>query len=204
MKTPTSADALRVARTLIGYSQRAAAEAAGVLQKSIFHVERGDSPWFETNLRLVDFYEKQGIEFLGEPRFGKEIERAGARWMLPEHLPPTEEQAAKVHESKNGVSFKAARSLIGIEQTLVAAETGLTVKYIGMLEKGGALPDQFEVLRQYYISEGVEFVGWGDVSRNIYFGVGVRWSGVSKRRADKKVPRIQAEDQADSKEPPSV
>lgn len=176
MKTPTSADALRVARALLGLSQRDAAKAAEIAQKALSAAESGKNSLLETNLQLISFYESRGIEFLGEARIGKEIARAGARFRGPTGPHTVTSEAAEFHSESYGISFLAARSLLNKEQAYIAERSGLPLKTIRALEHGATRSEPTAQLRKFYEGAGVEFTGWGDVATGRYYQVGVRWA----------------------------
>lgn len=127
----------------------------------------------EHNVRLLEFYESRGIEFLGELKFGREVARAGARWRAPSNVDFTDGE--QYHTEKAGTSFAAARNLLGLKQSQVAAESGLASNAIGKLETGQPWPSAVEKLRAFYIDKGVEFLGWSDARSQLNYGVGVRW-----------------------------
>ncbi|MFD1328727.1 helix-turn-helix domain-containing protein [Mycoplana ramosa] len=176
MKTPTSADALRVARALLGLSQREAAAAAEMTQKALSAAESGKNSLLETNLQLIRFYEGRGIEFLGEARIGREIAGAGARFRGPPGPGSDLAETSEFHSMPYGVSFLAARSLLGEEQAYVAAKSGLPLKTIRALEHGATWSAPTAQLRAFYEAAGVRFTGWGDVETGRYYRVGVRWA----------------------------
>lgn len=185
MKTPTSADALRAARALLGFSQREAAQAAKMTQKALSAAESGKNSLLETNLQLIAFYEKEGIEFLGEARIGKEIVRAGARWRGPS-APHTELSDTSAFRAQDyGVAFRAARFLLNREQAEIAEASGLPLKTLRALEHGASLPEPHAKLRKFYEDAGVEFMGWGDVATDRFYGVGVRWAEKKAERSQK-------------------
>lgn len=176
MKTPTSADALRVARALLGLSQREAAAAAAMTQKALSAAESGKNSLLETNLQLIKFYEGRGIEFLGEARIGREIASAGARFRGPPGPGSDLSETSKFHSTTYGVSFLAARSLLNREQAHVAEKSGLPLKTVRALERGAIWSDAAAQLRTFYEAVGVRFTGWGDVDTGRFYGVGVRWA----------------------------
>lgn len=175
MRIPAPADALRVARALLDASQRVVAERANVLQKSISAAENAKSVLLETNLALVDFYRTQGIEFLGEGSIGDPIARCGAKWASPEGPALLKTSHANFHAESIDISFRAARALLNMEQAEVAGHAMLGVDVIKDLERGSAVGRQHSALRDWYDARGVEFTGWGDVSTQKFYGVGVRW-----------------------------
>jgi transcriptional regulator with XRE-family HTH domain len=176
MKTPTSADALRVARALLGLSQREAAAAAGMTQKSLSAAESGKNSLLETNLQLIRFYEDQGIEFLGQATIGREIACAGARLRGPPGPRPDLSDTAEFRSLPYGTSFLAARSLLNWEQAYVAEKSGLPLKTVRALERGATWSEPTAQLRAFYEAAGVRFTGWGDVETGRYYRVGVRWA----------------------------
>jgi len=176
MKTPTSADALRVARALLGLSQREAAAAAQMTQKSLSAAESGKNSLLETNLQLIKFYEGRGIEFLGEARIGREIACAGARFRGPPGPGPDLSDTPEFRSLPYGTSFLAARSLLNREQAHVAEKSALPLKTIRALERGATWSDAAAQLRAFYEAEGVRFTGWGDVATGRFYRVGVRWA----------------------------
>lgn len=184
MKTPTSADALRVARALLGLSQRDAAKAAEMTQKALSAAESGKNSLLETNLQLISFYESRGIEFLGEAKIGKEITRAGARFRGPPAPHSDISGASEFHTESRAISFLAARSLLNKEQAYIAEKSGLPLKTIRALEHGATWSEPTAQLRKYYEGAGVEFTGWGDVATGRFYGVGVRWAGTNVDRRD--------------------
>lgn len=175
MRVPAPADALRTARALLDISQRVAAESAGIMQKSVSAAESAKGVSLETNLILVAYYRRQGIEFLGEGLIGDPIRRSGAKWFGPEGptIPTTVD--AVFHTEAADISFRAARALLGKEQAVVAQLAKLGVDVVKSLERGDNARRSYEVLRQWYEDQGVEFTGWGDVATRRFFGVGVRW-----------------------------
>lgn len=175
MKVPAPADALRVARALLGISQRTAAERAHIVQKSVSAAENGKNIQLDTNLALVAYYQSEGIEFLGEAKVGESIRRSGARWASPEVSSPFEMNNPRHRAELTDVSFRAARALLGKEQMEVADLTGLSVDAVKGLERGDRARRSYDVLRTWYEDQGVEFTGWGDVATRKFFGVGVRW-----------------------------
>lgn len=176
MKTPASADALRVARALLGLSQREAAKAAAMTQKALSAAESGKNSLLETNLQLIAFYEGQGIEFLGEARIGREVTRAGARLQGPPGPRPDLSETTGFRSMPNGTAFLAARSLLDKEQAYVAENSGVPLKTIRALEHGAMWSDPSAQLRAFYEAAGVRFTGWGDVATGRFYQVGVRWA----------------------------
>ncbi len=174
MRVPAPADALRVARALMDISQRVAAERANVVQKSVSAAENSKSVLLETNLALVDYYREQGIVFLGEGVVGEPVRRSGAMWSSPE-APGKPEADTVFHAEVTDVSFRAARALLGKEQTEVAKLANIGLDAVKGLERGDA-SRSYSVLRQWYEEQGVLFTGWGDIASRKFYGVGVRWN----------------------------
>lgn len=173
MKTPTSPAALRVARSLTRLHVSEVSEIVEISRRAIAAVEAGESSVNEHNVRLLEFYESRGIEFLGELKFGKDVARAGARWVGPEKVDLIDSE--EYHTEKAGVSFAAARNLLGLKQGQVAATSGVSLNAIGKLETGQPWLSSFETLHKFYLSSGVEFLGWSSVRTQLFYGVGVRW-----------------------------
>lgn len=174
MRIPAPAAALRAARALINLSQRTVAEEAGIAQKSLSIVENSSDLLGETNLALVDFYVARGIEFLGEASVGSRIAGYGAKWSAPT-TPVSGKMLLGLHSSPVGVSFRAARALLGQEQADVASKASLTVAAVKGLEAGKTWTLSSETLVNYYEQSGVEFTGWGDPTSGKFYGVGVRF-----------------------------
>lgn len=173
MKTPTSPAALRVARTLTELSLSEVAEIVRIPRRAIAATEAGVSVFNDHNVRLIEFYESKGIEFLGELTMGKEVARAGARWRVPADRDTVD--IGEYHAVHGGVSFQAARALLGLKQTQTAERTGLKSSAIGRVEAGEPWPSIIDKLRKFYIKSGVEFLGWCDAHTQLYYGVGARW-----------------------------
>ena len=189
MTTLVNADALRVARTLAGLNQRQVEAESKVAQKSIVSAENEQkASSLQTNMRLCAFYENKGIEFLGTPVLrDTTVIGSGARWTMPPALPVELHVGAAFHTEPSGTSFVAARSLMGLQQREVAALAAITLRKMAALETGVDYSvEAFKSLRNFYEEEGVEFMGWGDVSTQRFYGVGVRWRPdakfLSKRR----------------------
>jgi transcriptional regulator with XRE-family HTH domain len=175
MRVPAPADALRVARALLDVSQRVAAQRANVTQKSVSAAENSKSVLFETNLALVTYYQREGIEFLGEGSIGEPVRRSGAKWISPDGPSGMEPIVKKFHCEPTDVSFRAARALLGKEQSEVAELAKLGVDAVKGLERGDSARRSYEVLREWYEEQKVEFTGWGDIATRQFYGVGVRW-----------------------------
>jgi DNA-binding XRE family transcriptional regulator len=181
MKTPTSASALRVARALLGYTQRQAAEQAGVMQKAIVQAEDVNSTRFDINIHLVSFYKSKGIEFVGETSFGDDISGSGARWKLPPNFPASTDDTQIHHRAANGVSFVAARCLLGLNRAEVATHLGFSRNLMASLEASTVWMASHDTLRAFYDSKDVEFLGWGEAGSNLFYGLGVRWRAYPTR-----------------------
>lgn len=183
MSTLVNADALRVARTLAGLNQRQVEAESKVAQKSIVAAESARKPSsLQTNKRLCAYYESKGIEFLGTPLLREPtVVASGARWQMPPILPIDIDTDTAFHTELNGVSFAAARSLLGLRQKEVSNRAAVTQRNLAALELGeGYNFEAHRRLRAYYEEEGVEFLGWGDVSTTKFYGVGVRWKPEAK------------------------
>ena len=126
-------------------------------------------------MALVTYYQREGIEFLGEGAIGERVRRSGAKWISPGGPSGTEHTVKKFHSEPNDVSFRAARALLGKEQSEVAELAKLGVDAVKGLERGDNARRSYDVLRQWYEEQGVEFTGWGDIATRQFYGVGVRW-----------------------------
>jgi transcriptional regulator with XRE-family HTH domain len=177
MTTFQFGDALRVARYLTGVSLREIERLTNFDRKTVAAAESDAATRSSTISELRKFYESQGIEFLGNLDLATGLSSGvGARWRKPELLSQTDEQLHSEHMEKNGVAFAAARGLLKKKQSEVARLSGLPVHKIQSLEAGtGKDLAAGEKLRDFYERENVEFLGWGDVSREVFYGVGVRW-----------------------------
>lgn len=187
MTTLVDADALRVARTLTGLTQREVEAECRVAQKSVVAAEsEKKTSSVQTNMRLCDFYESKGIEFVGTPALRETtVIGSGARWKLPPTLPVEADIGAAFHTEPNGTSFIAARSLLGLQQKEVADRAAITLRKLAALESGGDYSiEVHRILRSFYEAEDVEFLGWGDVSTQRFYGVGVRWRANAKIRSN--------------------
>ncbi|MCV9960342.1 XRE family transcriptional regulator [Pararhizobium sp. BT-229] len=145
------------------------------MQKSVSAAENSKIVMLETNLALVEYYRGQGIEFLGDGLIGDPIRRSGAKWLSPEGPTKSETDCAVFHAETNDVSFRAARALLGKEQTEIAQLAKLGIDAVKGLERGDVVRRSYDVLRQWYEDQGVEFTGWGDIRSRKFYGVGVRW-----------------------------
>ncbi|CAN7347163.1 XRE family transcriptional regulator [Rhizobium sp. LjRoot258] len=172
------ADILRVARALTGLPQLVVAKEADLAVKTVTRAESGNLT-AQVSHKLRAFYEGRGIEFLGSVDISTgRASGAGARWRMPESIPPTEADAAVFHTESYGVSFAAARGMLGGTQKDICVRARLPEKTVIALERAAGYSDsEFQRLRTYYEGCGIEFLAWGDVSRKAYYGVGVRWAG---------------------------
>ncbi|WP_422369865.1 XRE family transcriptional regulator [Hoeflea sp.] len=177
MTTLLSADALRVARALAGLSQRDAAAKAEVTQKAVWIAENTDQFGKSTNIKLRALYEALGIEFLGTIDLSTGISAGiGARWRMPPQLPVQHTAASDFHSERVGIAFGAARALLNKNQAHVAQRASLGQRKIGQLESGTSVEQSsLARLRAFYEQENIEFLGWGDVTSDLFYGVGVRW-----------------------------
>ncbi|WP_166096767.1 XRE family transcriptional regulator [Rhizobium flavescens] len=177
MTTLLFADALRVARTLAGLSQREAAARIAITQKAVWIAENTDELGRSTNIRLRALYEALGIEFLGTIDFASgRTSGLGARWRVPAELPEHAQRASEFRTERTGVAFAAARSLLNKKQSEIAGLLNMAERKIGQLEAGGSTDQQSSHrLRSFYEREGIAFLGWGDVTSGLFYGVGVRW-----------------------------
>ncbi|TAY13994.1 XRE family transcriptional regulator [Rhizobium leguminosarum] len=168
-------EALRVARALLNLTRSDLAEGAELAEKTIQRAEAG-LPTARASERLQAFYEQRGISFTGSVDLATgAITGAGARWRSPTVLPPDGNEGDNFKTESFGVHFRAARAWLDKSQRFVAGETALTQKTIIALEQAGDhVNSDFRRLREYYEGKGIEFLSWGDTSRNVYYGVGVR------------------------------
>lgn len=175
MRIPAPADALRAARALLNLTQESAAERAGVLRRSLSTVETSERlP--ETNLKMVDFYVAQGIEFLGVAKIGGEITQSGAKWSAP-NMTDSSGRAitGDFHVEAIPVSLRAARALCNKEQAEIAEQAKMARETVKAAEKGNWWTPSHRALQDYYESIGIEFTGWGETATGKFYGVGVRW-----------------------------
>lgn len=182
MITLLAADALRVARALAALSQREAADQASTTQRAVWLAESAMQISVSTNAKLRAFYESLGIEFLGSIDMATGLTSGlGARWRTPPQLPILPQAISSFHTEDTGVAFGAARALLNKKQSEIASLSNLPERKIGALE-AGALTDQNAItrLRSFYEREKVTFLGWGDVTSGLFYGVGVRWLGDDK------------------------
>ncbi len=180
MTAHITADALRAARHLTGLSQRDVEQRTGVARKSIVAAETAETAFTSrptTLTRLRSFYEAQGVEFLGVIDVATGLAKGmGARWRMPHQLPPTGADGVSAHLLRTGLAFSAARALLDVKQSEVSRLASVSEHKLRALENGSATDDvASRRLRTFYEERGVEFLGWGDVSRGVFYGVGVRW-----------------------------
>lgn len=146
-------------------------------QRAVWEAEGTKQPSMSTNFKLRAFYEKLGIEFLGSVDVATGITKGlGARWRTPPQLPALPLTASNFHTEPRGVAFGAARALLNMNQSEIARLAHVHKRKIGLLESG-ASPDHpaAQRLRSFYERQSIAFLGWGDVSSGLYYGVGVRW-----------------------------
>jgi hypothetical protein len=148
----------------------------GFPRRAIAQAEAGLSYNNDHNVRLVEFYQSRGIEFLGDLAFAKDVLRAGARWTAP--TAPDHADLAGYQGTTNAISFQAARALLGLKQAEVAEQSGISKNTISKLELGEVWPNLVEQLRDFYVGSGIEFLGWTNANTNVIYGAGVRWSEV--------------------------
>lgn len=172
-----SADTLRAARALAGLSQREAASRASITQRAVWLAESDTHISLSTNAKLRAFYENMGIEFLGSVDMATGLTSGlGARWRTPPQLPILSSTASSYHADRTGVAFGAARALLNKKQSEISYLSNLPERKVGSLE-AGALADHNAIthLRSFYEREKIAFLGWGDVTSGLFYGVGVRW-----------------------------
>ncbi|KQS77323.1 hypothetical protein [Rhizobium sp. Leaf383] len=179
MTTLLSADALRVARTLAGLSQREVASQVAITQKAVWIAENTDQLAKPTNAKLRTYYETLGIEFLGTIDLRAGLTTGlGARWRTPYRLPVEHSEATDYHTERTGIAFVAARALLNRKQSEIANDSGMAERKIGQLEAGLSADQESSLrLRSFYERERIAFLGWGDVTSGLYYGVGVKWQG---------------------------
>lgn len=177
MTTLLSADALRVARTLAGFTQREVASRAAITQKAVWIAENTDQLARPTNGKLRTLYESLGVEFLGTVNLTSGMTTGlGARWRAPSQLPVQHSEASDHHTERTGISFVAARALLNKKQSEIASASGMAVRKIAHLEAGLSADQESTLrLRLFYERERIAFLGWGDVTSGLYYGVGVKW-----------------------------
>lgn len=177
MEVLLSSEALRAARNLARLSQRELEHAAEIARSSIVAAESPNAPSSPTMVRLRNFYENRGMEFIGNVDVATGIaERLGVRWRMPSRIPPDFETDGKVHTEASGLAFAPARGMLNLKQSKLAELSGISEHKIRNLETGRPTDEHsHKALRSFYEENGIEFLGWGDVSRGVFYGVGVRW-----------------------------
>lgn len=177
MEVLLTPDILRAARALVGLSQRELEAQAGVARSSIVAAESESAPSPGTILRLRTFYEHKGIEFLGKVDLATgSASDVGVRWRMPEQLPPIGSTDDFIATRGSGIAFAAARGLLNKKQSDLVKLVKISEHKIRSLEAYETKDQPALVrLREYYEKNGIEFLGWGDVSRAMCFGTGVRW-----------------------------
>jgi DNA-binding XRE family transcriptional regulator len=168
-------EALRVARALLNITRSELAVGAELAEKTVQRAEAGE-PTARASERLQAFYEQHDLRFTGSVDLATgSVSGAGARWRAPAVMPPEGTQDEDFKTETFGVHFRAARAWLDKSQRAVAKETNLSQKTIIALEQAGDhSTSDFRRLREYYEGLGIEFLSWGDTSRNLYYGVGVR------------------------------
>ncbi|WP_132075533.1 hypothetical protein [Sinorhizobium americanum] len=170
-----SPDALRAARALARLNQREVAAKLHISRKAMTACESGEGATLAAIARLRQFYDGLGIEFLGCADFTtNKVTGAGARWKssdsgLEQNVPHD------FHGEPTCHAFAAARGLLGLDQTQVAARVYLTPRQIGNLEAGTSYTkESYKSLQTFYEDSGIEFLGSGGPD-SLFWGVGVRW-----------------------------
>ncbi len=81
MATVLTADLIRAARGLLGWSQRELAEKSGVTQKALSDCELGKKPLtMKTSTKIRKTLEENNLQFFAANIEGSEIVGAGVRW----------------------------------------------------------------------------------------------------------------------------
>ncbi|MGO8653079.1 helix-turn-helix domain-containing protein [Rhizobium ruizarguesonis] len=168
-------EALRVARALVNTPQSEVAQLAGISSKTLQRIEAGGST-ARASEGLQAYYERMGVVFTGSIDLSTgTVSGAGARWRMPPLLPPDAGEALTFRTETFGVHFRAARAFLDRNQKSVADESKLPTKTIIELEQAADYrQSDFNCLRDFYEVRGIEFLSWGDTSKNIFYGVGVR------------------------------
>ena len=171
-----SPDALRAARALARLNQREVAAKLHISRKAMTACESGEGETLAALARLRQFYDELGIEFLGCADFTtNEVTGAGARWKS-ENSELEQNAARDFHREATRHAFAAARGLLGLDQTQVAARVYLTPRQIGNLETGTSYTkESYRSLQSFYEDSGIEFLGSGRPD-SLFSGVGVRWT----------------------------
>lgn len=177
MEVLLSPDALRAARNLAGLSQRELGDVANIARGSIVTAESSTAPRSPTAMRLRSFYETRGMEFMGTVDLATGIAKGlGVRWRMPSKFPPDEDADQAIHMEKSGLAFSAARGLLNRKQSEIVTLTKIPEHKIRSLEARKQIDEEsIRRLRTFYEENGVQFLGWGDVTRGAFYGVGVRW-----------------------------
>ncbi len=64
--------------------------------------------------------------------------------------------------------------MLNRKQSEIASASRVSQRKIGFLETGAVVDHEASLLlRSYYEGQGISFLGWGDVSTGLYYGVGV-------------------------------
>ena len=177
MEVLLSPDALRAARNLAGLSQRELGDAANIARGSIVAAESSTAPSSPTTMRLRSFYEARGLEFIGTVDLATGMAKGlGVRWRMPSQLPPEKDVDHLIHTERSGLAFAAARGLLNRKQSEIVALAKIPEHKIRALEAKKQIDeDSIRGLRTFYEENGIQFLGWGDVTRDVFYGVGVRW-----------------------------
>ncbi|WP_160010481.1 hypothetical protein [Rhizobium sp. 18055] len=119
------------------------------------------------------------MEFVGTVDLATGIPSGlGVRWRMPSQIPPSNEQDQIVHTEPSGLAFAAARGLLNLKQSDIVTLAKISEYKIRSLEAKRPVDEQSQkLLRTFYEINGIEFLGWGDVSRGVFYGVGVRRIG---------------------------
>ena len=177
MEVLLSSEALRAARNLARLSQRELEHAAEIARSSIVAAESPNAPSSPTMVRLRNFYENRGMEFIGNVDVATGIaERLGVRWRMPAMIPQDFKTDDNFHTEPSGLAFGPARGILNLKQSEIAELSGISEHKIRNLEMSRPTDElTSKALRRFYEANGIEFLGWGDVSRGVFYGVGVRW-----------------------------
>jgi hypothetical protein len=80
-----------------------------------------------------------------------------------------------LHTEPYGIAFGAARALLNKKQSEIGDLSGISQRKIGVMETAAIADHAASLrLRSFYENEGIEFLGWGDVTSGLFYGVGVR------------------------------
>lgn len=174
MKTQIPAAALRAARALLRQSRAEICDGARVNEKSMRDAEAGRRKTDPSNLRLRDYYESQGLEFVGTVDIGSgAISGLGVRWRDPRsHVQPPENVAYKSTDVE--FALGAARAFLGLTAKDAAAALGIHRQTLPEIESSQSCDSHIQrKLVQFYRTRGIIFLGWRDENTDRYFGVGV-------------------------------